>query len=340
MQLRGNYTETKTLDFQDTRKVGAYAKESVERLYHYGIMGARSGKNFEGEVIGTRAETAKFLYRMFESFEEGPLANKSYKDMTVEELKQAYPQYNHVIVQREWKPEMKIEVVDMMELYHKEINGHLKQFADVWTPEKWFGFKYPGYVHSAPSIYIDYPMREVIAYNGQAYKDSPFMAKDFSVTESSVYNQMPSQPEQEGQFLIDIHRYDDDFVVYRHEDVKWDALGKNPIEKERAYPIGNEYIVDLYTSLKYATGVTMARGGLEIAYDGQKIVLENGSNKASVNGREVTLGNKIIVENGRAYGPIREIVERIGLYTRVSHQFKRFEIANFPLEHKVGLWLE
>jgi hypothetical protein len=334
MQLKGNYTQSKALNFGDKAKVGAYAKTSVERLYYYNVMGAFSGSNFAPTTIGTRAETARFLYNMLTVVEGGvivtpnPPSTKSYMDMTLAELKATYPQYNHVIVHRQWKPEPKILVNDMLAVYHHEIHtpfaeGGRQEFADVWTPQKYFDFKYPGYVSSYAASYIDYPMEEVIAYNGKSYKDSPFMAQDFQETDTQVYNTMPSQPTQSGQFLIDIHRYDNDFVVYRNSDIKWDVLAENPVV------VGTDYVVDLYGALQYATGVTMANGGLEIAYNGQKIVLSNGSKNAVVNGQTLSLSQVVSVKNGLAYGPIREIVEHIGLYTKDVSVFKRIEITNY-----------
>ncbi|SDM35063.1 S-layer homology domain-containing protein [Psychrobacillus sp. OK028] len=333
MQLKGSYTKTKTLDFSDTSKVGAYAKTSVQRMYYYNVMTAYSGKNFAGTNIGTRAETAKVIYNMLTVIEGGtvtapkpPVTNKSYKDMTLAELKQAYPQHNHVIVQREWKTEAKIVVEDMMEEYYLDLR---KRFAEDGkdafhrTPDEWFALKLPGYIKSYAGNYIDYPMREVIAYNGKSYKDSTFMDSDFAYLNSSIYNQMPSQPTQTGKFLIDIHRYDNDFVAYRNTDVKWDTLAQNPVV------VGDDYFVDLYGALQYGTGITMAKGGLEIAYDGQKIILTNGSKSAIVNGKTVTLSKAIEVKNGRAYGLVSEIVEKIGLYTKAIPKFKRIEITNF-----------
>ena len=334
MQLKGNYTQSKALNFGDKVKVGAYAKTSVERLYHYSVMGAYSGSNFAPTTIGTRAETAKFLYNMLTVIEGGVIApttppiTKSYKDMTLAELKSAYPKYNHVIVQREWKPEPRIKVDDMLANYYKAIRtplseGGLKEYINLYTPAVYFDGLFEGYVSGYASNYFDYPMREVIAYNGKSYKDSTFMLQDFNERYTQIYNTMPSQPTQSGQFLIDIHRYDNDFVVYRNSDIKWDVLAENPVV------VGTDYIVDLYGALQYATGVTTANGGLEIAYSGKKIVLSNGSKNAVVNGKTVTLTQTVNVKNGRAFGPIREVVEHIGLFTKDVSVFKRIEITNY-----------
>jgi len=331
MQLKGSYTKRKALNFSDSSKVGAYAKQSIERLYNYNVMGAYKGSTFSPTTIGTRAETARYLFNMLKVLEGGSLTSpitKSYKDMTLAELKQAYPKYNHVIVERKWKPEAKIVVTDMMAQYHKEINnpvsqGGLKEFADTWTPEVWFEKMVPGWKRSMAANYIDYPMVEVIAYNGKAYKDSFWMDASLPVRDTYIYQNMPSQPTGKGQFLIDIHRYDNDFVAYRTEDIKWDVLSENPVV------IGDDYVVDLHAAFQFATGVTTAKGGLEIAYGDQKIILVNGSSSATVNGQAMTLAKPIQVKNGRAFGPISEIAKHIGLYVKPLPQYKRIEITNF-----------
>lgn len=352
LQVKGEYTGTKKLTFSDSSKIGAYAKKSVERLYNYNVMGAVIGTEFRPTSIGNRAETARYIYNTLTVLENGkveekpqpPAINKHYYNMTLNELKNAYPQYEHVLVRRLWKPEMKIVETDMMKEYYDELHDPMfkgnQQYINSRTPEKWFKGALSGLGESSASEYMYYPMRETIAYNGKSYKNSPLMPKNFILTSPAIYEQMPEQPKETGKFLIDIHRYDDDFVVYQHENVKWDVLGETPLEIKRTYPKGNEYIVDLYTTFKYATGVTMAKGGLAIANNGKKILLENGSKQAVVNGKEITLSEVVSVKGGRAFGPVREIAEHIGLSTRVSHQHKRFEIANYPLEHKIGLWLE
>ena len=355
LQLKGSYTKTKALNFSDNASIGAYAKTSVQRMYHYNIMGAYSGSKFAGTTVGNRGETAQSIYNMLTVINGGqatpttptkPPVNKSYKDMTLAELKAAYPEYNHVIVERRWKPEMKIVVRDMMVEYHSYIHtsineGGFKEFADVWTPKKYFTSTYPGYVSGVASNYMYYPMQEVISYNGVAYRQSDFFDEKLftQANGQNLANQLPVQPSEKGQFLVDIHRYDNDFVVYRQENIKWDVLGANPIEKARGNNKGNEYYVDLYSAFKYATGVTMAQGGLQIAYNGNKIILTNNSKNATVNGKVVQLTETVTYENGKAHGPIREIAKHIGLYTRASDHYKRFEIANYPLEHS-RLWLE
>lgn len=334
MQIKGSYTKTKSLDFSDNAKVGAYAKSSVQRMYAYNVMGAHTGKSFSGTTVGTRAETARTIFNMLQVVEGGtvtvptpPVAAKSYKDMTVAELKKAFPQHDHVIVERVWKPEPKINVRDMIQIYHDELHDpkfkNIPGYQDSRTPDKWFEFMVPGWKRGFAAAYIDYPMVEVIAYNGKAYKDSEWMQDTFEEYNKYIYRDMPFQPSGKGQWLIDIHRYDDDFVVYRHEDVKWDVLAENPVV------IGEDYFVDLFGTLKYGTGITMAKGGLKIAYNGKKIVLANGSKTALVDGQAVTLSHPVQVKNGRAFGPVREIVEQIGLYTKWLPSYKRIEITNF-----------
>lgn len=333
MQLKGSYTKTKALNFSDSSKVGAYAKTSVERLYHYNVMGAYSGTTFQPTTIGTRSETAKHIYNMLNvvggdtgSEPTTPIA-KHYFDMSLEELKKAYPEYDHVMIERRWKPEMTIVETDIMAYYYSLLHNPIfvgyPGYIDNYAPEKILPGLISGWRNSMAGNYIDYPMVEIIAYNGKSYKDSFWMHETFPETDTAIYNQMPSQPSRAGQFLIDIHRYDNDLVWYRNEDIKWDTLLENPVV------VGEDYVVDLFGTFKYATSVTMASGGLQIAYNGNKIVLSNGSDKATVNGNDVTLSQKVSVKSGRAFGPIRDIAGHIGLHSKWIPQFKRLEITNF-----------
>ena len=331
--MKGSYTKTKALNFSDSAKVGAYAKTSVERLYNYNVMGAYSGTSFQPTTIGTRAETAKHIYNMLNVVggDTGgqpttPVA-KHYFDMTVAELKKAYPEYDHLMIERRWKPDMTIVETDIMAYYYSLLHNPMfvgyPGYIDNYAPEKILPGLISGWRNSMSGNYIDYPMVEIIAYNGKSYKDSFWMHETFPETDTAIYNQMPSQPSRAGQFLIDIHRYDNDLVWYRNEDIKWDTLLENPVV------VGEDYVVDLFGTFKYATGVTMASGGLQIAYNGNKIVLSNGSDKATVNGNDVTLSQKVSVKSGRAFGPIRDIAGHIGLHSKWIPQFKRLEITNY-----------
>lgn len=71
LQLKGTYTNTKSLDFSDSSSILGYARNSVQRLYHYGIMGAYQNNVFSGDKVGTRAETAVVIYRLLELVDKG-----------------------------------------------------------------------------------------------------------------------------------------------------------------------------------------------------------------------------------------------------------------------------
>lgn len=347
MNMKGNFTESVTNGFYDQKDIPAYAKTSVERMYRYGVIKGVNNK-FNPMNSADRAESSSFVDRALLLMEgktpvpnkptaPKPPVNKADKDMTLAELKAAYPQHNHIIVHREWKPEQKIVTTDMLKMYYDYLREPGRTY---FKPiDEYMNFYYEGFKETM-ATYYSYPMEEVIAYNGVAYKDSAFMSDRFRKVNETYYKSIPSQPKEVGKFIIDIHSHDDDFVVYRHEDVKWDVLGKNPERIDYAYPKGDEYIVDLSKALKYATGVTVAKGGLELAYQGDKIILKNGNTSATVNGKAITLSKPVKVDGGVAYGPIREIVKYIGLDSREVNNQKRIEIANFPLEEKAGLWLK
>ncbi|UNL87463.1 S-layer homology domain-containing protein [Priestia koreensis] len=347
MNMKGNFTESVTNGFYDQKDIPAYAKTSVERMYRYGVIKGVNNK-FNPMNSADRAESSSFVDRALLLMEgktpvpakptaPKPPVNKVDKDMTLAELKAAYPQHNHVIVTRVMNPEQKIIVVDMLEKYYNYLREpEITYFRPI---NEYMSLYYNGYKESMSSYY-NYPLEEVISYNGVSYKDSTFMPDIFKKSNSTYYESMPYQPKELGKFIIDIHYHDDDFVVYGHENIKWDVLGRKPERIDYAYPKGDEYIVDLNKSLKYATGVTVAKGGLELAYQGDKIILKNGSTSATVNGKAITLTKPVKVDGGVAYGPIREIVKYIGLDSREVNNQKRIEIANFPLEEKAGLWLK
>ncbi|KOO48138.1 S-layer homology domain-containing protein [Priestia koreensis] len=347
MNMKGNFTESVTNGFYDQKDIPAYAKTSVERMYRYGVIKGVNNK-FNPMNSADRAESSSFVDRALLLMEgktpvpakptaPKPPVNKADKDMTLAELKAAYPQHNHIIVHRVQKPEQKIITTDLLKMYYDYLREPGRTY---FKPiDEYIGFYYNGYKEGMSSYY-SFPYVETIAYNGVAYKDSVFMSEKFKISEASYYATMPYQPKEAGKFIIDIHYHDDDFVVYRHEDIKWDVLGKNPERIDYAYPKGDEYIVDLSKALKYATGVSIAKGGLELAYQGDKIILKNGSTSATVNGKAITLSKPVKVDGGVAYGPIREIVKYIGLDSREVNYEKRIEIANFPLEEKAGQWLK
>lgn len=358
MNIGGNYKETTELPYRDKEQITGPSLVSVKRMRRYEVMDGEMNR-FNPNAYVTRSDICTYFLRALDLIEGNrkipdkpiPYFTPNYSKMTLSELRKAYPKHHHVIVYRIWKPEAKILVRDLMAEYYKVIHtpvdgGGIEEFAHVWTPDVWFENTFPSLVDYYKHIYKNsiygYPMVEAISYNGKAFKDSPLMSGDFEKFNPFAYLKMPYQPAEKDNFIIDIRYFDDDYVIYQHDKVKWDKLARNPERIDHPFPKGDEYITDLSGALKYATGVTQAKGGLELRYNEQKIVLQNGSTKAHVNGVEVMLSHKVTVKNGLAFGPIREIVEHIGLYSREVNHDKRIEIANFPLEINTqkALWLK
>ncbi|MFP7442522.1 MULTISPECIES: S-layer homology domain-containing protein [Bacillus] len=336
MKYKGNYPKTAALSFQDTKIIGAYAIDSVKKMAAYGIMeDHKESKKFIGKMVGTRAETARFIYRTLKVFETGKpnVLETDYRKMSLDELKQVYGE--KTAIKRQLKPTPHVEVIDEMKLYYDQLHDERwgKYTKDPLTHFKdWQEFatsRYSGW-------YRDYPHVEIISYNGIAFKNTDLHSPGLKV--SSAYEVMPSQPAEKGKFLIDIHVYMEDFVTYRNDSVKVNKLGGIPERIDYPFPKGDEVIVNLANVFRDAPGVNVAKGGLELSYGGKKIVLTNGSDQAKVEEYTVKLPSKVTIKNGAAFGPVRAIVKEIGLDSREVVNFKRFEIANYPLERRDGRW--
>ncbi|WP_108668972.1 S-layer homology domain-containing protein [Peribacillus acanthi] len=66
MHLKGDYTERQTLTFKDSRLIGKYAYEAVERMTYYGLISGTADNNFAPTKIASRGESAVLIYRMMD----------------------------------------------------------------------------------------------------------------------------------------------------------------------------------------------------------------------------------------------------------------------------------
>jgi hypothetical protein len=64
VQLKGQYLETSHVDFGDQNKIPLYAKESIYRMAHYGLLLGTKENNIEPLAIAQRGQAAVFVYRM------------------------------------------------------------------------------------------------------------------------------------------------------------------------------------------------------------------------------------------------------------------------------------
>lgn len=356
MQLKGKYNETVNLSFKDANSIPAYAIESVKRMTKYGIIQGKSNNTFAPGEFADRATSSVFIYRMLNVLEgkpsvpsvppvqnpgqnpdQEPVQNnpgqnpeKDYRDMSYEEIKALVGE--HVVVYRHF--DSGIRTRDLVKEYYDRL--HDPVFGQYTKPPKeYFDQLIPtlkeGYVSE---YFTSYPKFEVISYNGKAYRNSPLFPGRFIDTLSNTLEKtVPTQPNEDGQFLIDIHTYSKDFATYTKGYVKVNDLTQAPARK------GNDYIINLKEAFKYAIGVSVENNGLTLTYNGNKVEMTNGSSQVKVNGVTKTLPSAVEVKNGSAYGPIRAIAEYLGLQTREMLPSKlRLEIANYPLEKVEGVW--
>ncbi|CAM3776975.1 hypothetical protein GCM10009865_50630 [Aeromicrobium ponti] len=64
LQLKGDFPEKANLTFTDQGSIPAYARESIERMVHYGVVLGTSDNRIDHSSPASRAESAVFVYRM------------------------------------------------------------------------------------------------------------------------------------------------------------------------------------------------------------------------------------------------------------------------------------
>lgn len=70
LQFKGIYTDqAEIVPYIDRKRISSYALESVDRVYHYDVMGPYVIDSFTPEVSVSRGQTAHFLYYMLEAIE-------------------------------------------------------------------------------------------------------------------------------------------------------------------------------------------------------------------------------------------------------------------------------
>lgn len=337
LQKKGSFTKTKALNFSDSAKIGGYAKLSVQRLYYYGIMGAYTGTKFDGKVAGTRAETAKFLYRFFNVIEDGQkgqpsnltieeIKRKNPLDMTLAEIKKAYGE--ETIVER-WDQFGKVEGIktrDVWKQYYDQIHAvnWKKLNKEPIKPDVWLQEAKDTWMNRLVGEYItNYPKYEVISINGVPFMQSFLMtpeAERFLAREIDVF---PKPPTESNKFKIDIHLNKVDFATYFNRKAEVGKLQEVSYTKD-----GKALMVDLNSAFEDVPEVKITSS--TASYRGNTIQFKIGSNQIQINGNGQSLSVPIENKNNRLMVPIREFSKALGLYTRVtSIKVNRLEITNY-----------
>lgn len=350
MQLKGSYTKTKSLNFSDASRIGGYAKLSVQRVYYYGVMGAYSGSKFQGKVAGTRAETARFIYRMLSVIETGTsigtpsqppsssdieaIKKKDPLTLTHAEIVKAYGPY---VIHRRFDLFGEVHGIQAWDIWGIYVD-YLKdakeyKYPKVQRPDEFLAeYKELELYHALGEVRTSYPNYEVIALNGKPFLTSElFVGKNVTIYNDIVSGNgeiLPTPPKQTGQFKIDLHYKKTDFAVYYKESV---GIGKQSV---LPYTKDNKALmVDVNGAFSKTPQVKITSNS--ISYGGNTLTFTNGTTQAKVDGETITLSVSPEVRNGAQMLPIREVSKIIGLETRVLNYgaIKRIEILNYVEEH-------
>lgn len=353
MKYKGSYPKTSTLSFQDTKSIGAYAVNSVKKMTAYGIMEDYKGsKKFSGKTVGTRAETARFIYRTLNVIEDSfygggnssdltieQIKKKAPLDLTLDEIKKAYGKYE--IVER-WDQFGKVEgfkTRDVWKQYFDEI--HRIDWRKLGTtplrPDAWLKRELDpqnGFLPNLSAEYIsNYPKYEIISVNGVPYFESELYVNPYkSYIEKNFYNFIPKTPTAAGQFKIDIHINKKDFAVY--------YKGKADIAsvKTLSYVKDNKALmIDVESVFKNIPGVTVTANSIK--YGSKTVSFNVGSDTITVKGpssipelgelkRNRTLPVSVEGKDGQVMVPI-DLISEVFNAIVYSEKVNRLEITNY-----------
>ena len=359
MQLKGTYTQRKALNFSDTSKVGAYAKTSVERMYNYNVMGAYSGSNFSPTTIGTRAETAKFIYNMLIVVEGGtidtpptsPATNaeieaikkKNPLDLTHVEIVKAYGPY---VIARRFDTFGEVRGIQQWDIWEEVYMNYLSNakkyaYTKVLKPNEWLeeekDVEFGLLANLFGEVRGNYPDYEIISVNGEPFLNSNLMfgnnLKNYtSFSQTEIGSLHPKVPVSDGEFKVDIHYKKNDFATYYSNVVK---LGKQTI---LPYTKDNKSLmVEMKSVFSQVNGIKFTTNS--ISYGNKTVSFTNGSTVIKVNDETQNLSVAPELKNGVQMIPIRDVATHLGLTTRVaSGYFGKIEIQNYTEQDSFSIF--
>jgi hypothetical protein len=250
------------------------------------------------------------------------VTSKKDTEMTVSELLEKYGE--HIMISRS-RVEHEVYVVDWIQRFH---DWYRDGYVFVDSFQEWFDTETEG---NRGNYEMYYPYHEVISYNGKAYANSEMYLGDIRYVDDSV---LPRNPSLAGQFLADVHLNSKGVGVYLKDDVAIKTMN------ELAYEIsGREVMVEVQPLL--GDYIKIEQNGSTLTLTGPSGTLEVTANSTSakLNGNNIELSNKVITKNGKLLVPVREVAQKLGLYTRIyvgvdvskPDQIQRIEVANYPL---------
>ncbi|UII55677.1 S-layer homology domain-containing protein [Cytobacillus spongiae] len=339
MQIKGKYTDSSNLSFNDNGSIPAYALESVKRMTKYGIIAGKGNNTFAPSEYADRATSSVFIWRMLNVLEGkvvdqpqypvGDLRNYTY-DQLVEEV-------------GEWKllkrVQGKVVEKDLVEEFYGDIHDP-NNAGDVLmkTPSDYFNSYILLELESAGTQYIQgFPKFEYVSINGVAFKESEWYPQEFT-NQTNMFNkvldnQIPAPPKEEGKFLIDIPGKYQDLVTYHKGKVDIETM-KSVVKQAK----NNDYYVDVKSMFNDTSLVTVSSDALTVKYGNKELQLTPNSSTALLNGNPVSLSDVVKVEGNVVYVPFKSVVEQLGLYWREMIYAQRFEVANYPLEKGLLGW--
>lgn len=339
LKIKGDYNKTQTLNYTDSKNIGAYAIKSVQKMSAYKIMSQYKNSRFEGKLVGTRSETVDSIYKMLNVIEGDFYGEDKDVDLTVEEIKSKNPlkmtlneikkAYGDFEIVERWDQFGKVEgfkTRDVWKQYYEQLHAvnWEKINKSPIKPDAWLEEAKATWMKSLIGEYVtNYPNYEIVSINGVPFWQSFLMTPQVESYLAGEIDVFPKPPSEINKFKIDIHIAKSDFATYFKNKTEIGELTKTSYTKDN-----KALMVDLVNVFEDVPQVKV--GSDSISYGDNFIKYKIGSNIIRLNGVEKELPVAIEKKNEQVMIPIRDFSELLGLYTRVTTtKVKRIEITNY-----------
>ena len=247
-----------------------------------------------------------------------------YINMTEQELKEKYGDV--VLVRRsDWFGEHGVYEESMMEQWYESWveSGKDKSRA----PEPTYDYllnveaEYDGITRHFEN---NYPKYSVISVNGVAYKESDAYSPDKfdefeRVDQRMIDDWLPTHPEKEDGFFVDVALYSPEIVTYLKDDIRLNTMAQGSYMKD------GEIMMDIQEIFRDTTLETVREGdSLRISTDNRVFILTVG--KTAVTGSNSDLSVSPEINERAIFAPIEDVADLLNLETRHSEAFQVFQI--------------
>lgn len=309
-------------------------------------MGAFSGTSFSPNTHGDRISTVVSIYQLMVT--KSLIAGEVVEENKPTDSLKNYSYVELVDILGEWKilkragTDGSIYTIDAVAEMKSDVSNLPNNAPALKLSPKEFFERYIEALESAPTIYGQgYPLSEYVTINGVPFRETVYYPEFWKnpdpmyLEDIMLNNVIPNPPKENGKFSIDIPSKNRDLVTYHEGKVDTERMA-SLVEKTA----NGDYLVDIKALFKDTSIVTVSADGLTIKNNNKELKIIVGTDKASLDGKSISLSSAVVSRNGVVLVPFKAMADNLGLYWRQMDFAKRYELANYPLEKGVLGWEE